>query len=188
MRTRSWIAVVLAATLLGFTTTSASAATRSLWSLTDLAAQRVQLADKVAAAKYGTPSPIDDPVRDQQILDDVAAKSGPLGLDPAATVAFFRDQIEANKVVQRGLYARWEAHPDEVPTSRPDLATEVRPALDRLNASLLAEFAAARASRARRGCGVRLTVTVRLVAWQRHLDALHRRALTTAVPSVCVTS
>ncbi|MCU1686137.1 MAG: chorismate mutase [Amycolatopsis sp.] len=188
MRTRSWIAAVLAATLLAFNTTRVSATTRSLWSLTDLAAQRVEVADKVAAAKYGTPSPIDDPVRDQQILDDVAAKSGPLGLDPAETVAFFRNQIEANKVVQRGLYARWAAHPDEIPAARPDLATEVRPVLDRLNAGLLAEFAATRATRAGRTCGVRLAVTVRLVTWQRRLDALHHKALTNAVPSVCAAS
>ena len=98
----------------------------ALWRLTDLAAQRVAIADQVAAAKYGTPSPIDDPAREQQIYDSVSAQAPALGLDPADAVRFFRAQIEANKLVQRGWYARWDAHPSEVPTTRPDLARSAR--------------------------------------------------------------
>jgi len=126
MRLRSWlgsVVLVLSALLLS---AAPASATPSLWRLTDLAAQRVQIADKVAAAKFGTPSPIDDPVREQQIYDSVSAQAPALGLDPADAVRFFRAQIEANKAVQRGLYARWAAHPSEVPSTRPDLATEVR--------------------------------------------------------------
>jgi chorismate mutase len=145
----------------------------------------VQIADKVAAAKFGTPSPIDDPVREQQIFDSVAAKAPALGLDPAATVVFFRDQIEANKVVQRGLYARWTAHPDEQPTTRPDLATEVRPVIDRLNAGLLDSLAATSASRAGRTCDARLAGAVLTVDLLRHLDRLHAGALGESVGSAC---
>lgn len=159
-----------------------------LWTLTDLAAQRVQIADKVAAAKFSTPSPIDDPVREQQILDSVAAKAPGMGLDPAEAVRFFRDQIEANKLVQRGLYDRWTAHPDEQPTERPDLATEVRPVIDRLNTGLLAELAETRDTRARPSCDVRLVVTVGLVDAKRRLDLLHETALNEAVQSACTHS
>ena len=109
----------------------------SLTVLTDLFAERLLVADKVAAAKYGTATPIDDPVREKAILDDVAARAVPLGLDPDAVTAVFRDQIEANKLVQRGLYARWDAHPQERPTERPDLVKEVRPVLDRITTRLL---------------------------------------------------
>ncbi|MFD6071706.1 chorismate mutase [Amycolatopsis lurida] len=163
-----------------------ASASSGLWQLTDLAAQRVQIADKVAAAKFGTPSPIDDPVREQQILDSVAAKAPGLGLDAAGVVRFFRDQIEANKVVQRGLYARWTEHPGTRPPGRPDLGTEVRPVIDRLNAGLLSELAETRDARARRSCDVRLAVTVRLTDARRELDRLHSGALAESVRSACV--
>ncbi|MDT7787608.1 MAG: chorismate mutase, partial [Pseudonocardiales bacterium] len=73
-----------------------------LGELTDLAVRRVQVADLVAAAKFGTTSPIDDPAREQVLLDTAAAKSIELGIDPEVSKRIFRDQIEANKVVQRG--------------------------------------------------------------------------------------
>ncbi|WP_410653501.1 chorismate mutase [Amycolatopsis sp. cmx-4-54] len=177
--------VLCAASLLLVVLPAPASASGGLWKLTDLAAQRVQIADKVAAAKFGTPSPIDDPVREQQILDSVAAKAPGLGLDAAGAVRFFRDQIEANKVVQRGLYARWTEHPGTRPPGRPDLGTEVRPVIDRLNAGLLAELAETRDARARRSCDVRLAVTVRLTDARRGLDRLHSEALTESVGSAC---
>lgn len=177
--------VLCAASLLLVLLPAPASASPGLWQLTDLAAQRVQIADKVAAAKFGTPSPIDDPVREQQILDSVAAKAPGLGLDAAGAVRFFRDQIEANKVVQRGLYARWTEHPATRPPGRPDLGTEVRPVIDRLNAGLLTELAATLDARARRSCDVRLAVTVRLTDARRGLDPLHSGALSESVRSAC---
>jgi chorismate mutase len=152
----------------------------------DLAAQRVLVGDKVAAAKFGTDRPIDDPARGQQILDSVAARSVESGLDPGATVRFFRAQIEANKVVQRGLYALWTQHPELRPTPRPDLVNEVRPELDRITTALLEELRATVKIRdATVKCrslllGAKTTVVIR-----HRLDALHRRALITALTPVC---
>ncbi|MEV6832622.1 chorismate mutase [Amycolatopsis sp. NPDC051102] len=167
------------------TTVPASAATSSLWHLTDLAAQRVAIADQVAAAKYGTPSPIDDPVREQQIYDSVAARAPGLGLGPAEAVRFFHAQIEANKLVQRGLYARWDAHPAEAPTTRPDLG-RIRPVIDRLNTGLLTELAATTRVRAARSCPVRQLVTAGVVDGYHRFDALHTRALAEATSATCV--
>lgn len=176
--------VAVCAVLMGATPATAST---SLWQLTDLAAQRVQIADKVAAAKFGTSSPIDDPVREQQIYDSVSAQAPALGLDPADAVRFFKAQVEANKVVQRGLYARWTAHPGEAPMTRPDLATEVRPEIDRLNSSLLAELAETRSLRSSISCGWQQPVAARLVDIVRELDTLHARALDAAVAVTCLT-
>jgi chorismate mutase len=169
-------------TTLGGTPASAH---ESLWPLTDLAASRVQIADKVAAAKFGTAQLIADPVREQQILDTLAAKSLTLGLDPRATRRFFLAQIEANKVVQRGLFARWTVHPEDQPTTRPDLATEVRPVLDQIDAGLLAQLAATPSARAGRGCDVLLAVAVHVIGWQRQLDVLHEQALAESVRPAC---
>ncbi|MDX2820813.1 chorismate mutase [Streptomyces ipomoeae] len=159
---------------------------RSLTVLTDLFAERLLVADKVAAAKYGTTTPIDDPVREKQILDDVAARAAGLGLDPEAVTAVFRDQIEANKLVQRGLYARWDAHPEERPTERPDLVKEVRPVLDRITTELLTALQQTEQVRAGVSCGPRLRVAAVRSAYGHRLDGLHREGLARALPSVCL--
>jgi chorismate mutase len=186
MRLRSWlvtVVVALAALLAGTAPVSASAP--SLWRLTDLAAQRVRIADQVAAAKYGTPSPIDDPVRERQIYDTVAARAPELGLDPADAVRFFRAQIEANKLVQRGLYARWAPHPSEVPVPRPGLG-EIRPVIDRLNSALLTELAATLPARTARSCPRRQLLAAGVADVVHRFDALHARALGNAVSATCL--
>ncbi|MFC8827673.1 gamma subclass chorismate mutase AroQ [Streptomyces sp. NPDC057137] len=153
--------------------------------MTDLFAERLLIADKVAAAKYGTDRPIDDPAREQIVLDDVAARAVGLGLDPGVVVAVFRDQIEANKVVQRGLYTRWDKHPEERPTQRPDLDKEVRPALDRITTQLLSALAATEGVRASLSCEPRLYGAAALSAYGHKLNVLHLKGLERALPSVC---
>jgi chorismate mutase len=161
------------------------AVSAGLGPLTELFAERLLLADKVAAAKYGTDKPIDDPARERQILGDVAARAVGLGLDPDAVTAVFRDQIEANKLVQRGLYARWEAHPEERPAERPDLNTEVRPALDRITTELLTALKDTQAVRDTRACEARLGVAAVRSAHAHRLDLLHLEGLGRALGSVC---
>nr|WP_307030437.1 gamma subclass chorismate mutase AroQ [Streptomyces canus] len=153
--------------------------------LTDLFAERLLVADKVAAAKYGTTKPIDDPVREKAILDDVAARAVGLGLDPEAVTAVFRDQIEANRFVQRGLYARWDAHPELRPTERPDLVKEARPILDRITTELLDALKETEGARPGDACELRLVLAAGRSAYGYRLDGLHLEGLGRAVPSVC---
>ncbi|MGW8380493.1 chorismate mutase [Streptomyces sp. ODS28] len=153
--------------------------------IAELSAQRVELADKVAAAKWGTDKPIDDPAREQALLEDVAQRSAGMGLDPDEATAVFRDQIEANKKVQRGLFARWDAHPDERPDRRPDLAKEVRPALDRLTDRLLAALRGTEEARHSPTCTARVAHGTLRTAHAHHFDALHAAGLERAVRSVC---
>ncbi|MFI1482884.1 chorismate mutase [Streptomyces sp. NPDC020747] len=164
---------------------ASTAPASELGALTELFTERLLLADKVAAAKYGTEMPIDDPVRERQILDDVSARAAGLGLDPDSVAAVFRDQIEANKLVQRGLYARWDAHPDERPTERPDLAKEVRPALDLITTRLLAALRETVPVRGDASCGPRLYAAAALSAYGHRLDVLRLKGLGRALPSVC---
>ncbi|MFD9700760.1 chorismate mutase [Lentzea sp. NPDC059081] len=157
-----------------------------LGELTGLAVQRVQVADLVAAAKFGTTQPIDDPVREQQVLDTVRTKAVELAIDPENAARFFRAQIEANKLVQRGLYARWTEHPEEVPAHRPDLATEVRPVLDRLTTDILAELKdTAQLRRPTVRCEIQATVAERSAVVLNRLDRLHEDALAEAMRGVC---
>ncbi|WP_371656742.1 MULTISPECIES: gamma subclass chorismate mutase AroQ [unclassified Streptomyces] len=156
--------------------------------LTGLFAERLLIADKVAAAKYGNDRPIDAPARERKILGDVAARAVGLGLDPDTVVAIFRDQIEANKLVQRGLYTRWDAHPEERPTQRPDLDKEVRPALDLITTQLLSTLVATEGVRTSPSCEPRLYGAAAWSAYGHELDILHLKGLERALPSACAWS
>ena len=153
--------------------------------LTDASAERALVGDLVAAAKFGTPAPIDDPAREQVVLNNVRTLSLQVGVDPEVAVAIFRDQIEANKIVQRGLSALWTAHPELVPTEKPDLVTVVRPILDRITAQLLDQIKETQLGQLHPSCDGRLTAARAQVSISRHLDTLHRTALSRAVTSVC---
>jgi chorismate mutase len=158
---------------------------RPLLPLVRLSAERLLLADKVAAAKWGTGQPIDDPAREQQILDYVARRSVELGIDPVVAQRIFRDQIEAGKIVQRGLFQSWAADPGRQPTQRPDLSREVRPVLDRITNELLDQIKDTAPVRARPSCEGRLIGAYGRVGREDRLDGLHWAGLARALPDVC---
>ncbi|MFF0018173.1 chorismate mutase [Streptomyces sp. NPDC005374] len=150
----------------------------------ELAAERLATADLVAAAKWGTDSPIDDPAREQQVLDNVAAQATQLGADPDEIRVIFRDQIEANKTVQRGLFQRWTDHPDQAPTTKPDLSV-VREQINRVTSALVQALAATADDRGAFTCRPELALAGLQVHQENHLDVLHTRALVRALASVC---
>ncbi|BDH11735.1 chorismate mutase [Streptomyces hygroscopicus] len=166
------------------TTRSAHSAYGRLGPLAGLSAERLATGDLVAAAKWGTGGPIDDPAREQEVLDAVADQARQLGADPAATVRIFRDQIEASKVVQRGLHRRWHADPAQAPTTRPDL-DEVRKEINRINGELVRAIARSPHARSAPYCTPLLTVAAARVRHERHLDGLHSVALSRSLRSVC---
>lgn len=155
--------------------------------LTDLVIERIRVSDAVAASKFGTDSPIEDPVREEQVLAQVRTQAGAVGVDADAAVAFFRDQITASKIVQKGLFARWTAHPEEAPTTRPDLGP-IRERLDQLTTALLQELKDTEELRDEPvACTVQLALATGSGAALERLDTLHRQALRTAAESVCRT-
>jgi chorismate mutase len=156
----------------------------SLEPLINLLAQRLKTADSVSTAKYGTPSPVDDPAREKTELDSAAAMATKRGLDPDATRKIFSDQIQANKVVQYGLYSRWTALPNEIPKTKADL-TKLRTQLDTITNDLIRDLAATKTTRSASGCKAHLQSTERSVSRANHFDALHVEAFNRALISVC---
>ena len=157
----------------------------ALGPLTDLVIQRIRVSNDVAASKFGTDSPIEDPVREAQVLEQVRAEAEAAKVDPQAAVAFFQDQISASKVVQKGLFDRWTSHPEEAPTTRPDLGP-IRVQLDQLTTDLLQELKNTEELRDRPvACTVQLALATGSGAVRERLDGLHRQALRTATESVC---
>jgi chorismate mutase len=163
------------------------AAEGPLGKLVELIVQRLNLAHDVAAIKYANGQPIDDSVREGEIfqaLTSVLEVSGPYR---QTGIQFLRDQIEANKVIQRGLHQRWHAHPEEVPSAYPRLAAKVRPQLDRITTQIMLQFeSVAKMPRVSFG-DVADLVDERLAteASARQLPRLHRAAALFAMRSLC---
>ena len=67
--------------------------------LIELVILRLALAQDVAAAKYGSGAPIDDPIRELEILESAARALSAPGFDQRLGILLVRDQIEASKVI-----------------------------------------------------------------------------------------
>ncbi|WP_394821548.1 chorismate mutase [Pendulispora albinea] len=162
-----------------------AAAEKAIEALAQLAGERLAIADKVAASKWGTDKPIEDPPREKQVLDDTSKRAIDMGLDPALAQRIFRDQIEANKLVQRGLHLQWEASAEKRPTTRPDLAKEIRPELDRIGGALLATIRDAQPLLTSPRCKSALDRARQRTLTGTGMDALHREALDRALLHTC---
>jgi len=102
--------------------------------------QRLDLAYSVAVHKWDNGVPVEAPAREQEVLQKVQAAAQEYNLPPERAAAFFSDQIEANKMIQYGLLDRWTGLGKRPPQQARDLANELRPRLDMLQATLLFEL------------------------------------------------
>lgn len=146
-----------------------------------LAAERVVISDRVAAAKVGTPAPVTDPARETAVLADARADAARTGVDPEWVARILTDQIAASTQVQNDLIRRWTDRPDSRPP-RADLA-RVRPELDRIGDELVAALKLAAPARAHEDCPASLARAT--VAAARPLDDAHKAALGRSLGSVC---
>src|SRR5215469_16406494 len=110
-----------------------------LQQLVEISAQRLTLAKQVALAKWDSGMPVEDMMREEQVIADVRSRGANMGLDIGDVSDFFQAQIEANKLVQYSLLAQWHRAgkaPDHTPV---DLASKIRPELDEVDKTLIAE-------------------------------------------------
>ncbi|MEV5837983.1 gamma subclass chorismate mutase AroQ [Nocardia sp. NPDC052112] len=154
-----------------------------------LVTERLDTADAVAAAKWATaaqnggqPS-IDDPEREEQVYDAMARLGADRGLPESWIHRVFYGQIEANKIVQRGLVVRWRFDPSAAPSTPAELTT-VRPVIDRVNVEIVDQLALRRAELTGPNCAVRLASPV-FGALASGRDALHQAALVRAAAALC---
>lgn len=159
----------------------------SLDQLVAVVADRLDTADAVAAAKWASSAPapvIDDPAREAQVYDGMAQLGAARELPEDWVRQVFYGQIEASKMVQRGLVARWQFDPAAAPTEPPDLST-VRPEIDRMNTEIVDHLSARRAELSGPGCVERLAHSVFGLLATGRGDALHRIALVRATTVLC---
>ncbi|GAB3545288.1 chorismate mutase [Actinopolyspora lacussalsi] len=150
--------------------------------LVRLAAERLAVADRVAAVKFDSGKPVEVPAREREVLAEISEQAERTGVAPTAAAEIFRDQIEANKLVQRGLIFGWKNGVAEPPEQRPDMDA-VRARIDEINDELLSTLARSEDARHAPDCRVELARAGAHVASE--LDTLHGRALVRSLRSVC---
>jgi chorismate mutase len=120
--------------------------------LVETSAQRLAIAAQVALAKWDSGTPVEDATREEQVIDSAVKAGESKGLDHAAVSNFFRAQIEANKLVQYSLLAEWRRvgkAPDHSPVN---LTNTIRPELDQVQTTLIAELEETASIRTRASC------------------------------------
>lgn len=155
-----------------------------LHDLVDAAAARLATADPVAAAKWLSGGPINDPARVRQVLEAVGDQAESAGMPPEYVTAVFTDQIDATEAIQYSRFSWWKFTPSAAPVTAPDLSSS-RTTIDELNRRMVAEIAEDWPVLQGPECASALERARSAVADERRLDPLYRQALTAATRSYC---
>nr|WP_231994615.1 chorismate mutase [Mycobacterium sp. ACS4054] len=158
--------------------------TSALAELVDAAAQRLQIAEPVAAFKWNTHGAIEDPDRVQQELAKLAAQAADRHVDPGYVTAVFGDQIRATEGIEYSRFSDWKLDPAAAPSASPDLSVS-RSAIDGLNQTMLSQLVARWDLLHSPACRAQLDLATRGVVGARGLDGLYQRALALATRSYC---
>jgi len=103
----------------------------------DLADQRLALMPAVAATKWRTHAPISDPAREKVVIRHAGELAAPLGLAAEPVERVFEIQIRLAVEAETRITDGWTAHGFNYPEPIPDLATQLRPQIDRVTTQLL---------------------------------------------------
>jgi chorismate mutase len=165
---------------------SADSGDTALTNLISLVSQRLALAEPVARWKWAHHKPITDAPREAALLADVEKRAASAQVDPAFAHAFFEDQIDASKEVQHALFDQWRS--TAAPTGdAPDLASQIRPELDRLTPLMIAALSRVQTLRDAPDCPMRVADS--LANWKNltRYDSSRSDALAHALGHVCAT-
>ncbi len=173
--------VVLAALMV------AQARADSMTPLTELvgaAAQRLEIAEPVAAFKWSTHGAIEDPSRVQQELAELGAAATAQRIDPDYVTRVFGDQINATEAIEYSRFADWKLNPQSVPAGAADLSAS-RSSIDALNHTMVIQIVANWDLLHSPACAGQLDVARGDVIRTRRLDSLYQQALSSATRSYC---
>lgn len=149
--------------------------------------ERLAISEAVARTKYTSGKPVQDTPREQALLDSMGDRATQYGLTPAQARTFFRLQIEAGKLVQTALLARWKRE-GSAPGEPVDLATRLRPALDRLGTSLMRDLGRLCALPDDPSRMARIHQARERIAKAAKLEALQRAAFDEATSGLCLSA
>jgi chorismate mutase-like protein len=115
--------------------------TSSATRLAALIDERLALVVEVARTKWNAQAAIEDPARERELLSLLRERANSLGIPVSKVEAFFGAQIEAAKILQHELFARWRRQKQGRFLGVADLARDIRPEIDRITAGMLDELA-----------------------------------------------
>jgi chorismate mutase len=157
--------------------------TSPLFALVDAAAERLQVADPVAAFKWSAHVPIEDPDRVQQELAKLSADASAQNIDPEYVARVFGDQISATEAIEYRRFADWKLNPP-APAAPADLSAS-RSAIDTLNNKILSQIALNWSLLHAPACARQLEDASGETIRARRFDDLYQRAISTATRSYC---
>jgi chorismate mutase len=142
MHSNNWRLAIVAIFMFGETGAAyAQNAVEQLQPLVETTAHRLMIGEQVALAKWDSGKAVEDAPREAQVVLGAVKDGVAKGLDEGSVSNFFNAQIEANKIVQYALLADWY-RADRAPEHAPvDLVKTIRPQLDEVQKSLIAELA-----------------------------------------------
>lgn len=139
---------------------SAQSAVEKLQPLVETTARRLMIGELVALSKWDSGKAVEDAPREAQVIRGAVKDGVERGMDEASVSNFFNAQIEANKFVQYALLADWYRAgkaPEHAPV---DLVKGIRPQLDEIQRSLIAELVDTLEIRKSRTCGAEIAKAV----------------------------
>jgi chorismate mutase len=143
---------LVAAVAIGVSAAHAQNAVDQLQPLVETTAQRLIIGEQVALAKWDSGKAVEDAPREAHVILGAMKDGAAKGLDEELVSNFLKAQIEANKFVQYALLAEWYRAgnaPEHVPV---DLLKVIRPHLDDVQKSLIAELVDTAAVRTSKTC------------------------------------
>jgi len=146
------IALVAIVAIGGMSAVYAQNPVEQLQPLVETTAHRLMIGEQVALAKWDSGKAVEDAPREAQVLQGAMKDGVSKGLDEASVSNFFNAQIEANKFVQYALLADWHRvgkAPEHAPV---ELLKVIRPQLDEVQKSLIAELLNTAAIRTSKTC------------------------------------
>lgn len=182
--TRAALCVAVAGGLAGWVGPARADSVVPLAPLVDAAAQRLQIADPVAAYKWHTQGAIEDPVRVRQELAKLGDDAVAARVDRDYVSRVFGDQIGATEAIEYSRFAEWKLNPGDAPADPPDLAAS-RSAIDGLNQEMLTQISRNWDVLHSSACAAQLDAARSDIASSRRLDDLYQRALRSATQSYC---
>jgi len=113
--------------------------------LLELIDQRLSIAPQVAKSKWNSGAPVDDLKRESTMLNEEITQTKLIGkekCDLTLVKAFFQDQFDAGKIIQKNLLISWRnTYPAKYQfADAANLRRDIRPRLDKLTPELISAF------------------------------------------------
>lgn len=108
--------------------------------LVTLMIQRLQLSREVAWSKCRAGIPVADPAREARMLTELKTAGSQEGITSEDVSRLFLPQIAASRRYQQELIAGWRSGIEVPKLKQLDLASEIRPRLDKVNQEMLRQW------------------------------------------------